>query len=243
MLKHLIYSLFAYTHRRQGLRQIHVLEKKLVSQQARFAIPFVYQGNGYFKKIEPRQNPLEIEELYRRVCTLAPRRILEIGTARGGTLYLWTQAAGDDAIIVSVDLPGGEFGGAYPACRIPFYQSFARANQRMHLLRCNSHAVQSLEKVQEIFDSGPIDFIFIDGDHSYDGVKKDFQLYGKLVRTGGIIGFHDILPRQEFPEIQVHKFWKEISTQYESHEIVAPESNGRPIGIGLLLVGESGIKD
>jgi predicted O-methyltransferase YrrM len=220
-----------------------MLEKKLVSQQARFAVPFIYRGNGYFKKIEPRQNPFEIEELYRRVCALAPRRILEIGTARGGTLYLWTQAAGDDAIIVSVDLPGGAFGGAYPACRIPFYQSFARANQRMHLLRCNSHTMQTYEKVEKIFDSGLVDFIFIDGDHSYEGVKTDFQLYGKLVRPGGIIGFHDILPRQEFPEIQVHKFWKEISTQYDSHEIVAPDSNRRPIGIGLLFVGESGIKD
>jgi predicted O-methyltransferase YrrM len=220
-----------------------MLEKKLVSQQARFAVPFVYRGNGYFKKIEPRQNPFEIEELYRRVCALAPRRILEIGTARGGTLYLWTQAAEDDAIIVSVDLPGGAFGGAYPACRIPFYQSFARANQRMHLLRCNSHTVQALEKVQKIFDSGLIDFIFIDGDHSYDGVKRDFQLYGKLVRPGGIIGFHDILLRPEFPEIQVHKFWKEISSEYDSHEIIASESNGRPIGIGLLFAGESGIKD
>jgi predicted O-methyltransferase YrrM len=220
-----------------------MLEKKLLSQQARFSVPFIYRGNGYFKKIEPRQNPFEIEELYRRVCALAPRRILEIGTARGGTLYLWTQAAGDDAIIVSVDLPGGKFGGAYPACRIPFYQSFVRANQGMHLLRCNSHAMQTYEKVQKIFGTGLVDFIFIDGDHSYDGVKRDFQLYGKLVRPGGIIGFHDILPRPEFPEIQVHKFWKEISSEYDSHEIVGPESNGRPIGVGLIFVGEPGIKD
>lgn len=243
MLKHLIYSLLANTHRRQGLRQIRLLETKLLSQQARFAVPFVYRGSGYFKKIEPRQNPLEIEELYRRVCALAPRRILEIGTARGGTLYLWTQAAVDDAIIVSVDLPGGEFGGAYPTCRIPFYESFARENQSMHLLRCNSHDIHSLEKVQKIFDSGLVDFIFIDGDHSYEGVKKDFQLYGKLVRPGGIIGFHDILPRQEFPEIQVYKFWEEISTQYDSLEIVGPNNSGRPIGIGLLFTGESRIKE
>jgi predicted O-methyltransferase YrrM len=220
-----------------------MLEKKLVSQQARFSVPFIYRGNGYFKKIEPRQNPFEIEELYRRVCALAPQRILEIGTARGGTLYLWTQAAGDDAIIVSVDLPGGKFGGAYPACRIPLYQSFARANQRMHLLRCNSHTMQTYEKVQKIFGSGLVDFIFIDGDHSYDGVKRDFQLYGKLVRPGGMIAFHDILLRPEFPEIQVHKFWKEISSEYDSHEIVGPEGNGRPIGVGLIFAGEPGIKD
>lgn len=36
-----------------------------------------------------------------------------------------------------------------------------------------------------------IDFLFIDGDHSYDGVKKDFELYSKLLSDNGIIILHD----------------------------------------------------
>lgn len=36
-----------------------------------------------------------------------------------------------------------------------------------------------------------IDVLFIDGDHSYEGVKKDFELYSKLLSDNGIIIIHD----------------------------------------------------
>ena len=36
-----------------------------------------------------------------------------------------------------------------------------------------------------------LDFIFIDGDHSYEGVKKDFELYSQLLTDKGIIIIHD----------------------------------------------------
>jgi len=36
-----------------------------------------------------------------------------------------------------------------------------------------------------------IDFIFIDGDHSFEGVKKDFQLYSKKISTKGFVALHD----------------------------------------------------
>jgi hypothetical protein len=36
-----------------------------------------------------------------------------------------------------------------------------------------------------------IDFLFIDADHSYEGVKLDFELYSKLVKKTGIIALHD----------------------------------------------------
>jgi hypothetical protein len=36
-----------------------------------------------------------------------------------------------------------------------------------------------------------IDFLFIDGDHSYEGVKKDFELYSTILSEKGIIMLHD----------------------------------------------------
>jgi hypothetical protein len=36
-----------------------------------------------------------------------------------------------------------------------------------------------------------IDFIFVDGDHSFEGVMRDFQLYWGFVRPGGIFAGHD----------------------------------------------------
>jgi len=236
VIKNFLYRALAGFHRRQAVRKVRVLEKKLLTPASRFAIPFVYRGTGLFKKIEPRQNIFEIEALFRAVLELSPKRVLEIGTARGGTLYLWSQAASADATIVSLDLPGGAFGGAYPTCRIPFYQSFARPSQHLHLLRTDSHAPATVHQVQSMFSLEPIDFAFIDGDHTYEGVKSDFQLYGPLVRAGGIIALHDICPRPESSDIQVDRFWNEIKTNCQTQEIIAPSGTGRQIGSGIVRV-------
>jgi len=236
VMKEILHTALAGLHRRQGIRRVRALEKKLLTPASRFAIPFVYRGKGLFKKIEPKQNIFEIETLFRTVLELSPKRVLEIGTARGGTLYLWTQAASADATIVSIDLPGGAFGGAYPTCRIPFYHSFARPTQHLHLIRTDSHAPETVRQVQSIFSPELADFAFIDGDHTYEGVKSDFQLYGPLIRAGGIIALHDIFSRPESPDIQVDRFWNELKLNYKTVEIIAPRDMGRQIGIGIVHV-------
>lgn len=241
-MKKLYYRMLKGRHFAQGLSQLRQLEKKLFSREARFAIPFAYRGKGFYKTIEPRQNPLEIEELYRAVCGLAPQRVLEVGTARGGTLYLWAQATIDGATIVSVDLPEGDFGGAYPEEKVPFYQAFARPGQRLHLLRKDSHDPKTVAEVRQLFAASPVDFAFIDGDHTYEGVKADFFDYGPLVRPGGLIAFHDILPRPDMPSIQVDRFWQELKSTHRTRDIIGADASGRKIGIGLLYVEEGGIR-
>lgn len=39
----------------------------------------------------------------------------------------------------------------------------------------------------------PIDILFIDGDHSYDGVKRDWDLFSPLVSKFGVVIFHDTI--------------------------------------------------
>lgn len=36
-----------------------------------------------------------------------------------------------------------------------------------------------------------LDFVYIDGDHSYEGIKRDVEAYYPLVKKGGVIGGHD----------------------------------------------------
>jgi len=49
----------------------------------------------------------------------------------------------------------------------------------------------------EEFDK--IDFLFIDGDHSVEGCKLDYELYARKINKGGFIAFHDYYPDR--PEI------------------------------------------
>jgi predicted O-methyltransferase YrrM len=81
-----------------------------------------------------------------------------------------------------------------------------------------------------------IDFCFIDGDHTYEGVRKDFEMYSRLVRNGGIVAFHDIFgPNSSV--CQVQRFWKEfkMSERYTCHEIRYDDAK-RPCGIGVVYL-------
>lgn len=185
--------------------------------------------------IRPAQVKEEITELLRFLAKHKPKLILEIGTARGGTLFLFTRASSPDAMIISIDLPGGQFGSGYPEWRKPLYESFAIHKQKTHLIRGDSHAPATLNMVNKILEEHKLDFLFIDGDHTYEGVKMDFETYSVLVRRGGIIAFHDICPHPPQTGCEVNKFWCETKDKYEHIEVVKDWKQGWA-GIGVLIV-------
>jgi cephalosporin hydroxylase len=183
--------------------------------------------------IAPMQVRSEIEALLALLEQNPPSVVLELGTARGGTLFLLSHVAAADATLVSVDLPGGDFGGGYPAPWVPFLGSFARERQTIELIRADSHASSTLERIRELLSGREVDLLLIDGDHSPDGVRQDFQLYSPLVRAGGWIAFHDIVPGREDLGGGVPDFWKELKTHHSAREIVEDWTQGA-YGIGLI---------
>ncbi|MDH5202921.1 MAG: class I SAM-dependent methyltransferase, partial [Nitrospirota bacterium] len=146
--------------------------------------------------IEKKGATQKINELSPLLSLLKKRRlrtIVEIGTAQGGTLYAWCKISQPDALIASIDLPGGPFGGGYALNDIKKFRKYKRKNQKLYFFRKDSHKQTTKKKLMEILRGRKIDFLFIDGDHRYTGVKKDFHLYSPLVKPGGLIAFHDIL--------------------------------------------------
>jgi len=189
--------------------------------------------NGYCDGfIRPIQVDGEIVQLMDRVRDLSPKVVLEIGTHWGGTLLFWTHVSAKDALIISCDLPGGDFGGGYSEARVPLYKGFALKGQTMELIRADSHSPDTLAKIHSILGDRSVDFLFIDGDHTYDGVKADFEMYSGLVRPGGIIALHDIA--SSYDRTEVERFWKEVKVGRESEEFILG-SDGL-YGIGMLRV-------
>jgi cephalosporin hydroxylase len=157
---------------------------------------------------------------------------MEIGTNMGGTLFLFARVAAADACLVSLDLPGGAFGGGYPDWKAPLFRSFARDRQQVHLLRMNSHDPATRERVQALLAGRRLDFLLIDGDHSYEGVKADFEQYRDFVRKGGLIACHDIVPGHEARVGGVARFWQEHRSLYPYREFVgSPVQKGFGIGV------------
>lgn len=66
-------------------------------------------------------------------------------------------------------------------------------NYECKLIKANSHKSETVNIVKKQFPEG-IDLLFIDGDHSYNGITNDFNNYFPLVNKGGYIVFDDYLP-------------------------------------------------
>ena len=185
--------------------------------------------------VRPLQIKEEISVLLKLLVRVRPKLILEIGTAGGGTLFLLSRVASSDATLISIDLPNGPFGGGYPKWKIPLYKSFVWGQQKIILVEADSHNPATLEDIEKSLSDRKLDFLFVDGDHAYDGVKRDFEMYGRLVRSGSIIAFHDIVPGPPENVGGVPEFWTEIKQNADSVEIVENWEQGG-FGIGVVFV-------
>lgn len=128
-------------------------------------------------------------------------RVLEIGSYNGGTLWLWTQIA---EIVVSVDIL------AVPTDHI---------ERPVWALRADSHHPFTLALLEEI----EFDLIFIDGDHTYEGVRQDWLDYSSLVTLGGVVVLHDIVKHRPEQACEVDRLWTELCVAgRETYEFITP---------------------
>jgi predicted O-methyltransferase YrrM len=177
----------------------------------------------------------EITALGRLIQDAAPKCSMEIGTNYGGTLLLLCTISPPRARIISLDLPLGGFGGGYPKRKIPLFRLFPRSGQQLSLVRADSHLSETKDRIKKLLRDQLLDYLFIDGDHTYAGVKRDFEMYGPFVRSGGIVAFHDIVEHKSHRDCGVDKFWNELKHQYRHREFIEDPLQGWG-GIGVIYL-------
>lgn len=75
-----------------------------------------------------------------------------------------------------------------------FYEQIKRI-AAWNLKRFNGNAqlmILSSEQGSKEFVDGFFDYVYIDGEHTYDAVKKDLELWYPKVKVGGMIAGHDV---------------------------------------------------
>jgi len=178
------------------------------------------------------QNIEEIRAAIDYMAAQGPRCFCEIGTANGGTNLLVSHSIASITTIIGVDL-------FITNSRI--LRLLLERGQTIHLLNGSSYDERTFRRVRRVLAQQPIDLLFIDGDHRYEGVRKDFLLYSQLVRDGGLIMFHDIVPdhgsRYGRPTLHcagdVPHLWHQLKPHYRHREFLRdPEQDG--LGLGLL---------
>jgi len=211
---------------------VRLREAEAATDEDRLRIAKKYRFRGL--SLRPYQVDSEILGLLAELRQRAPSRLVEIGTAQGGTLFLMLRSLPARAHVVSVDLPRGQFGGGYPHWKIPLFHAMAWGGPQLTLLRGSSQTAEMRDRVRASL-AGAADFILIDGDHSYEGAKRDFDLYRTIVAPGGMIAFHDIVPGASDKVGGVPALWKELRSQFRHREFVRDWNQGG-FGIGVLYV-------
>lgn len=172
------------------------------------------------------QVPWELDKMLKIVA--GKRSVLEIGSNFGGTLKRMASVMPKGSRIVSVDLPCDStpkflrpLSSLKDTCK-----KIGMMGGNVELLIGDSH---DPEMVAAVGKYAPYDFGFIDGDHTYEGAKADWQNYGPMCK---IVGFHDVAGSI----LGCATLWRELKASEEYHyrceEFI---SGGTPtMGIGII---------
>lgn len=160
-----------------------------------------YRGFGHYRSLRARQTRTELRQMAEVVKNQKPDTILEIGVAQGGSLYTWVRhAAPSRAVSVDIDHNGRE----------PLFAEFCKPTATdLYCITGDSSADATVSMVDDTLDSDPIDFLYIDGDHSYSAVRQDFERYTTFLADDGIVGMHDIGNE----DTGVPRFWDELKSR------------------------------
>jgi predicted O-methyltransferase YrrM len=124
---------------------------------------------------------LALHAAYKRCC-------VEVGVWHGVTTCRLRAAMAADGMLYAVDpYPAGRLGFSMPE-RIAHAEVARVCNGQVRWIRATGVAAAAVLAAEL---AGQVDFIFIDGDHSYEGLRDDWQAWSPLVRPGGIVALHD----------------------------------------------------
>ncbi|MBN1474640.1 MAG: class I SAM-dependent methyltransferase [Syntrophaceae bacterium] len=167
---------------------------------------------------------------YDLVRNTKPGKIVELGTQRGHSFFSFCQAVKDGFLntqLFAVDTwEGDKHTGLYDES--VWYSVNNIKNEFFGGLSI-SFLRKTFDEAADDFKEESIDILHIDGYHTYEAVKNDFERWIKKVNKNGIILFHDIFVKKD--DFGVCQLWSELKKRYNNFEFY--HSNG----LGVLFKG------
>jgi hypothetical protein len=149
------------------------------------------------------------------ILNLNPKVLVELGTHNGNSFFAFCQSVldtGSQTRCCAVDTwEGDEHAGNY---NNKVYEEVLRHIQSKYsvfseLIRA------SFDSAVDRFEDGTIDLLHIDGLHTYEAVKHDFETWRPKLSQTGVILFHDTCVRDR--GFGVWKLWSELTSEYPNY--------------------------
>ncbi len=200
-------------------------KRDLVAAEALFRVPPSLPPTAWWGHIPFLFSAFEL---------LRPKLFVELGVHFGASFIAASQAAKTakiDCRLVGVDTwQGDKHAGLYEGDEILQELSWKLDGNDYpyELMR------MTFDEASKHFSDGEVDLLHIDGLHTYDAVKLDFDTWLPKMRSNGVVIFHDI---HEFSrDFGVHKLWDELKKQYSTFEFTHSH------GLGVLLVNPNDVR-
>jgi predicted O-methyltransferase YrrM len=145
------------------------------------------------------------------------KRLAEIGVWEGGTTRRLREVMAPGATLLAIDpYPPGRSGLNYQ--KIIAASVVARVqNGTVVWLRQTSAEAAKAPCVLAV----PFDFVFVDGDHTYEGLRQDWEGWSPLIEPYGIIALHDSLPVEGKVDGGSIRFSNEVIVHDPRFEVVS----------------------
>jgi GT2 family glycosyltransferase len=164
------------------------------------------------------------------IDAVRPSVLVELGTHHGESYFGFCQAIHEGSIdcrTFAVDTWQGDRNtGRYG----PVVFEKVSAYNSAHYARFSSLLRMTFDQASSLFADGTVDFLHLDGCHTYRAAKADFETWLPKMSSGGIILLHDIAVRGE--DFEVWRFWDEVSREFPSFAFFHSS------GLGVLANGE-----
>ena len=164
---------------------------------------------------------------------VTPRLLVELGTHTGNSYFTFCQAVTEAQLSTqcyAVDTWLGDDQAGYYGDDV--FQQVANHNQEYYA-GFSSLLRMTFDAAVNKFAEGSIDLLHIDGRHTYQDVKHDFESWLPRLAPGAIVLFHDIMVRDR--DFGVWKLWQELKERYPLH-LEFSHSNG----LGVLQLSAEG---
>jgi glycosyltransferase involved in cell wall biosynthesis len=165
---------------------------------------------------------------YDFIRNIQPKTIVELGTHRGTSFWSFCQAVKDAKInssLYAIDTWKGEkhagFYGEDVFDEVKEIKHKYYGDLKIKLIR------KTFDEALADFQDKSINLLHVDGLHTYEAVKHDFENWSPKVRDDGVIIFHDVFVSHN--DFGVYKLWDELKKKYKTIEF------HHSFGLGVLF--------